>query len=97
MGSDVNHQRYDLGSSQNGTAVCAREFAGEKKGGIHQRLEQRCRVASAGSNGVGCHGTFLGTPTAQRRQMHREHQCYVPELVFGLGPDGMGAPLMAHF
>lgn len=35
----------------------AREFpdvprAGEKKGGIHQRLEQRCRVASAGSIGT---------------------------------------------
>jgi hypothetical protein len=33
-------------------SFCAREFAGEKKGGIHQRLEQRCRVASAGSNGT---------------------------------------------
>lgn len=39
----------------------------------------------------------LSLSKAQRRQMHREHQCYVPELVFGLGPDGMGAPLMAHF
>ena len=66
MGSDVNHQRSDLGSSQNGTAFCAREFAGEKKGGIHQRLEQRCRVASAGSNGtwVAMAPFFVKSPAA---------------------------------
>ena len=76
----------------------AREFAVQVK-----RKEGSISVWNNGAGlpvqaptGVGCvMAPFLAN--CRWRQMHREHQCYVPELVFGLGP-GMGAPMaaMAH-
>jgi hypothetical protein len=64
MGSDVNHQRSDLGSSQNGTAQLlrprVRRWKERRDPSAFGTTVQGCQCRlQRDTVGVGCHGTFL--------------------------------------